>query len=297
MKIHESAVIHSETNLAPDVEVGAFALIGPGVSIGAGTVVEHHAVIHRNTRIGEGCFFSAFASVGGDPQDLSYKGEPSFLEIGDRTTVREYCTLHRGAHGERITRIGSDCMLMAGAHVAHDCQLGNRVVIANFAQLAGHIEVGDRVVIGGLAAFHQFVRIGTMAMIGGTAGVMQDVPPYCMVQGAPPAKVHGLNLIGMKRGGVSKESISAVKHAFRLLFRRGMTKDHAVGEIEASVQPKTAELQAFINFVKAPSRRGIVSPEHSGGLKVVGGSRESQASAAQKNAVDEPEDNLPAATS
>lgn len=273
MRIHKTAVIDNDVNLADDVEVGAYAVLGPGVVIGPGTVIEHHAVVYRNTRIGAGCRIAPFAAVGGDPQDLSYRGEPAFLEIGDRTRIHEYCTLHRGAHGERVTRVGSDCFLMAGVHIAHDCQLGNRIVIANFAQLAGHVQVGDRVTIGGLAAFHQFVRVGTLAMVGGTAGVMQDVPPYCMVQGAPPAKVHGLNLIGLKRNGVDQAGISALKHAFRLLFRRGMVKDHALDEIERSVQPKTPELAAFVDFCAAHSRRGLCGPESAGSLRVVGGTQ------------------------
>jgi UDP-N-acetylglucosamine acyltransferase len=282
MRIHKTAIIDNDVNLADDVEVGAYAVVGPGVVIGPGTVIDPHAVVYRNTRIGAGCHISAFAAVGGDPQDMSYRGEPAFLEIGDRTYIHEYCTLHRGAHGERVTRIGSDCFLMAGVHIAHDCQLGNRVVIANYAQLAGHVRVGDRVTIGGLAAFHQFVRVGTLAMIGGTAGVMQDVPPYCMVQGPPPAKVQGLNLVGLKRNGVDQAGLSALKHAFRLLFRRGMVKDHALDEIERSVQPKTPELAAFVDFCAAHSRRGLCGSENPGSLRIVGGG------AAEAGGEDEP---------
>ena len=274
MRIHKTAVVDRDVNLADGVEIGAYAFVGPGVVVGSGTVIEHHATVYRDTRIGSNCRIAPYAAVGGDPQDLGYRGEPAYLEIGDRTRVNEYCTLHRGSREGRVTRIGSDCFLMAGVHIAHDCKLGNRIVIANYAQLAGHIQVGDRVTIGGLAAFHQFVRIGTLAMVGGTAGVMQDIPPYCMVQGAPPAKVHGLNIVGLKRNGVDQESISGLKHAFRLMFRRGMTKDHALDEIERSVLPKTDELAQFTDFCAADSRRGLCSPENPGGFRVVGGNTE-----------------------
>jgi len=254
--IHRTAIIHPEAYLEADVEVGPYSVLGPGVMIGTGCQIGSHVVIERNTRIGKGCRIYSHAVLGGDPQDLSYKGEPTYCEIGERNVLREHVTVSRGCHGEGITRIGNECMLMAGVHVAHDCQVGSNVIMANLATLAGHVTVDDRVVIGGLAAFHQFVRVGRQAMVGGTAGVMQDVPPYCTVQGAPPATVRGLNLVGLKRGGVDEKGITALKHAFRLMFRRGMLKENAVAEIEASVD-KTLEVRRFIEFIRQPSKRGI----------------------------------------
>ena len=215
------------------------------------------------TKIGRGNFFFAYASIGQKTQDLKYAGEPTYLEIGDGNTIREYTNINRGAHGEGVTRIGSNNLIMACIHVAHDCQLGSHIIMANLATLAGHITVGDRAVIGGMAAFHQFVRIGTMAMVGGTAGVMQDVPPYCMVQGAPPATVRGLNLVGLKRSGVSQDDISELKSAYRLYFRRGMSREHALAEIKQSVRA-TAEVKAFAGFVGADSKRGICKPHSQG---------------------------------
>jgi UDP-N-acetylglucosamine acyltransferase len=260
MKIHNTAVIDEDAVLAADVTVGPGAVIGPGVSIGKGTRVGSHAVVVCNARIGSGCSIHSHCVIGGDPQDLGYDGKPSYVEIGDRTTIREFVTISRGSHGRMLTSIGNDCMLMAGVHVAHDCSVGNNVIMSNLATLAGHITVEDRVIIGGLAAFHQFVRIGRMAMIGGTAGVMQDVPPFCMIQGAPPASIRGLNLVGLARNGVDSRSQRALKNAFRLLFNRGMSKEHAIEEIQQSVE-LTPEVRHMIEFVSNPSRRGICRSE------------------------------------
>lgn len=257
--IHRTAIVHPDAQLDVDVQIGAYATVGPGVSIGRGTIVGNHSLIERNTRIGEKNRIGAFVTLGTDPQDLSFKGQPTYLEIGDNNTIREYTNINRGAHGEGVTRIGSNNLIMACIHVAHDCQLGNNIIMANLATLAGHITVGDRAVIGGLAAFHQFVRIGTMAMVGGTAGVMQDVPPYCMVQGAPPASVRGLNLVGLKRSGVTQEDINQLKSAYRLYFRRGMSRENALAEIRESVKA-TPEVRTFAEFLGADSKRGICKP-------------------------------------
>ncbi len=192
MMIHRTAVIDPEAHLAPGVRVGPYCVIGPGVYIGEGCELGSHVVIECNTRVGANCRVHSHVVLGGDPQDTSYRGEPTFCEIGENNVIREFVTINRGCHGEKVTRLGHNCLLMAGVHMAHDSQVGNHVTMANLATLAGHVEIGDRAVIGGLAAFHQFVRVGRLAMVGGTAGVMQDVPPYCMVQGSPPATVRGL---------------------------------------------------------------------------------------------------------
>jgi UDP-N-acetylglucosamine acyltransferase len=270
MMIHRTAVVDAEAHLAPDVCAGPYCVIGPGVYIGPGCELGAHVVIERNTRIGANCRIFSHAVIGGDPQDISFRGEPSFCEIGENNVLREYVTINRGCHGEKITRLGSHCLLMAGVHIAHDCQVGDRVTMANLATLAGHVEIGERAVIGGLAAFHQFTRVGRLAMVGGMAGVMQDAPPFCMVQGSPPATVRGLNLVGLKRAGVTEDSIKALKHAYRLVFRSGMLKERAMEEIQASVE-MTPEARYLLDWLEAPSKRGVCKGEPGGVLRVVGG--------------------------
>jgi UDP-N-acetylglucosamine acyltransferase len=237
--IHSSAVIHPSAQIAEGVRIGPYSIIGPDVSIGPGTVIEAHARIDSNTRIGAECHISSFAVLGSDPQDLSYKGHPTYAIIGDRNRIREYVTINRGCHGEGITRLGSDCMLMTGVHIAHDCQVGSNVIMANLATLGGHVQVGDRVVMGGLCAVHQFVRIGRMVMIGGTAGIMQDVPPFSMAQGMP-ATLRGLNMVGMRRNGI--------------------TRENALAEVREAV-PRSPEVMEFIGFLEAPSKRGFARAE------------------------------------
>jgi len=273
MKIHTTAIVHQDSVIAEGVRIGPYANIGPGVHIGRDTELASHVVIQGNTRIGAECLVKPHAVLGSDAQDLSYHGEPAFLEIGDRNILGEFVMISRGSHGDRLTTIGSDNLIMSGVHIAHDCQIGNHCVISNYAQLAGHLVVEDFAVIGGMAAFHQFCRIGTLSMVGGTAGVMQDVPPYCMVQGAPPATVRGLNRIGMKRAGISQESITAMKHAFRLMFMHRMLKQHAVAEIENLVE-MTPEVKRFVAFVSANSKRGVCKADPSLGLNVIGGGPE-----------------------
>lgn len=269
-RIHPTAIINEDAVLGDGVQIGPYAVIGPGVRLGSGTRLGSHVVIECNTRIGSDCTIKSHAVIGSDAQDLSYKGEPAFLEIGDRNTFGEFVMLSRGSHDERITRIGNENLIMSGAHVAHDCQLGNNIIISNYVQFAGHITIEDRAVIGGMSAFRQFVRIGTLAMIGGTAGVMQDVPPYCMVQGSPPATVRGLNRIGLKRNGVDEPGITALKHCYRLMFRRGMTRDNALDEIERLVE-MTPQVRHFVDFCRGPSKTGICKSEPSSSLGVVGG--------------------------
>lgn len=269
VKVHRSAIVHEDAVLADDVRVGPYAVIGPSVRIGKGTGIHSHVVIECNTRLGADCVVKPHAVIGSVAQDFGYGGQPAFVEIGDRNVIGEFVMISRGSHGRRTTSIGDDNLIMSGAHIAHDCRIGNHVILSNYTQIAGHIEIGDHAVIGGLAAFHQFCRIGTLSMVGGTAGVMQDVPPYCMVQGGPPATVRGLNRIGVQRAGVSEESQTALKHAFRLLFRRGMSRENALDEIERLVV-LTPEVKHFVQFCRGPSKRGICKPEPSAPLGVVG---------------------------
>lgn len=266
--IHRTAIVHQDARIDTGAQIGAYCVIGPNVVIGAGTVLDDHVTVARDTRIGEQCRIHSHATIGGDPQDLKYVGQPTYAEVGDRCVLREFVSVNRGSVEGNTTRVGSDSLLMAGVHVAHDCQVGSRVIMANCATLAGFVTVEERAVIGGLAAFHQFVRVGRLAMVGGTAGIMQDVPPYCMVQGAPPATLRGLNRVGMMRAGATEQSFIAVKQAYRLLFRRGMSKDNALAEIEASV-PKTPEVMHFVEFMRAPSKRGFAKGEPVEELKVL----------------------------
>lgn len=260
MMIHRTAIVHPDAHLEVDVQIGAYSVIGPGVSVGKGTVIGDHVVVASNTKLGQDNKVYSHAVIGSDAQDLSYQGQASHLVIGDRNIIREYVTINRGAHGEALTLVGSDCMLMTGVHIAHDCKVGDRVIMANLATLGGHITIEDSVVIGGLGALHQFVRVGKMAMVGGKAGVMQDVPPYCIVQGSAPATVRGLNSVGLKRSGISNEEMSSLKAAFRLVFRRGMSKDHALAEIREAVA-QTPEVSHFVRFLELDSRRGMCKAE------------------------------------
>jgi UDP-N-acetylglucosamine acyltransferase len=258
--IHRTAVVHQDARVEPGVSIGPYCVIGPNVFIGQGTVLDSHVVVVRDTRIGSDCYIHSHAVLGGDAQGLNFTTDDTYVEIGDRNVLREYVTINRGSYAGSVTRLGNDCLLMTGVHLAHDCNVGSRVIMANCATLAGHVTIEDRAVIGGLAAFHQFCRVGRLAMVGGTAGLMQDVPPFCMVQGSPPATLRGLNRVGMMRSGCSEQSFVAVKQAYRLMFRRGMTKENALAEIEASV-PKTPEVMHFVEFLKAPSKRGIAKGE------------------------------------
>lgn len=270
VKVHRTAIVHEDAVLADGARVGPYAVIGPSVRIGRETSIGSHVVVECNTRIGAECVIKPHVVIGSAAQDFNYRGEPAFVEIGDRNTIGEFVMISRGSHAPRTTSIGDDNLIMSGAHIAHDCRIGNHVILSNYTQIAGHIEIEDHAVIGGLAAFHQFCRVGTLSMVGGTAGVMQDVPPYCMVQGGPPATVRGLNRIGIQRAGISDESQTALRHAFRLMFRRGMTRENALDEIERLVV-LTPEVKHLVSFCRGPSKRGICKPEASPRLGVVGG--------------------------
>ncbi len=254
--IHPQAIVHPGAALGRDVHIGAFSIIGEQVEIGDGTWIGPHVVINGPTRIGRNNRIFQFASVGEIPQDLKFAGETSWLEIGDGNTIRECCTLSRGtAGGGAVTRVGNDNLFMAYAHVAHDCQVGNHTVFANGATLAGHVEVGDYAILGGLSAVHQFCRLGAHIMVGGGSIVLQDVPPYLMVQGNT-AKAFGLNLRGLKRRGFSAEAIDALKEAYRTLYRSGLTVSAALEQLQELAQ-RQREVAEFVAFVRG-TERGIV---------------------------------------
>jgi UDP-N-acetylglucosamine acyltransferase len=255
MMIHPTAIIHSGASLAADVQVGPYTIIGEHVTIGPGCWIGPHVVIEGWTEIGRNNRIFQFASVGAVPQDLKFRGEQSWLRIGDRNTIREFVTMHRGtSDGGGETVVGHDNLFMAYAHVAHDCQVGNRVILANGATLAGHVQVADHAILGGLSAAHQFTRIGCHVMISGGAMVAQDIPPYTIAQG-DRAKTIGLNLIGLQRRGFSEETIRGIKRAYKLIFRSGLRLEEALDKITAEVDT-SPELEGFVTFIRN-SERGI----------------------------------------
>jgi len=257
-KIHATAVIDPSVELGSDVEIGPYAVIGADVKIGAGTVIGPHMRIDGPTVIGERNIFTGSASIGTDPQDLKFGGEKTRLEIGDENVIREFVTISRGTvGGGGITTVGSKCLLMAYAHIAHDCHVGSNVIFANNGTLAGHVEVGDYSTIGALSAIHQFCRVGKHAFLGGNTIITQDVLPFVKTVGARPAKSYGINTIGLERKGFSKESISGLKTAYRLLVRAHLPQAEALEKIEAEVGG-IEEVKYFVDFVRGSQTRGFV---------------------------------------
>lgn len=255
--IHTTAIIGAGVILEEGVRVGAYSVLEGTVRIGAGTTIHAHVVIGGNTTIGKGCTVFPFASIGLAPQDLKFKGEASSVVIGDNTVIREHVTIHAGTEGGGlITRIGSNCLLMVGVHIAHDCLVGDQVILANNATLAGHVQVGDHAVIGGLAAVHQFVRIGKQAMIGGLSGVEHDVLPFATVMGER-AHLAGLNIVGLKRRGFSREDIHALRHALRDLFRDGST---VAAEAEKLLSSSNGAVKELAGFISSASSRQLCRP-------------------------------------
>jgi UDP-N-acetylglucosamine acyltransferase len=254
MSIHPTAIISSKAKLAESVSVGPYSVIGDQVVIGPQTKVGSHCVIEGNTAIGKNCEIFTGAVIGSRPQDLKFKGEKVFLEIGDNNIIREYCTLNPGTGEGAKTTIGDNNLLMAYSHIAHDCSLGSGCVLANNSTLAGHVSIEDKAVVGGLVAIHQFVRIGMLSIIGGCSKVVQDIPPFSTCDGHP-ARVYGLNLIGLKRKGISHEAIKKIDQAFKLIFNSGLTAKHALERVEKEIEI-TEEVTYLIDFVRS-SERGL----------------------------------------
>ncbi len=254
--IHPSAIIHPKATLAPDVRVGAYSLIGEQVRIGPGTVIGDHVRIAGRTSIGARNQIHSFCALGGIPQDKKYHGEPTALEIGDDNTIREFCTFNIGTDEDvGVTRLGNHNWMMAYVHLAHDCQVGNHTTFANHATLAGHVSVGDWCILGGFVGVHQFVQIGAHSFLGISAVITQDVPPFVMVAGHPAAP-HGINSEGLRRRGFEAEEISAIKQAYRKLYRSGLSLEQAREEI-ALLATGTPRVQLLLDFL-ARSTRGIV---------------------------------------
>ena len=254
--IHPSAIIEAGAQLGANVSVGAFSIIGEHVEIGDNTVIGPHVVISGRTRIGCDNHIYQFSSLGGPPQDKKHAGEPTRLEIGDRNTIREFCTFNLGtALDAGVTRMGDDNWIMAYVHIAHDCQVGNRTVFANNAQLAGHVHIGDWVILGGFSGVHQFCRIGAHAMTAAGTVTVQDIPPFVMAAGNT-ASPFGINAEGLKRRGFSPEAMLALKRAYRTLYKSGLMLEEARARLieDAIVHP---EIQPLIDFL-AVSKRGII---------------------------------------
>jgi UDP-N-acetylglucosamine acyltransferase len=254
--IHPIAIVDSNAEIGEGVEIGPYSVVEKDVAIDEGTKIGPHVIIREGTKIGKGCQVFQFASIGEAPQFLGYKGEKTFLQIGDHNIVREFVTLHRGTvKGGGKTIIGNDNYFMAYSHVAHDCQIGNQVVMANGATLGGHILIEDHAIIGGLAAIHQFCRVGTHAILSGLTGVSQDVPPYMMAAGSR-AKLYGLNSVGLKRHQFSERGIKALKKAYRIIFRSGLTLEKAMKAVEEDDIFQIPEVQHLLQFIQH-SKRGI----------------------------------------
>ncbi len=257
--IHPTAVVEAGAELGADVRIGPYALVGPDVRIGDGAEIAGHAILAGRTLIGPCVRVFPFASVGTEPQDLKYQGENSALEIGPRTVIREHAQINVGTvGGGMLTRIGSDCLIMAGAHVAHDCRLGDNVVLANNVLLGGHCAVEDGAVIGGGAAVHQFVRIGRFAMVGGLSGVEQDVLPFTTAVGNR-ARLTGLNLVGLRRRAVARETVRNLREAFDLLVASNLTMAERVALLSERFAGDEA-VEALLDFARRPSSRGLCPP-------------------------------------
>ncbi len=251
--IHSTAIIDPKAEIGSNVTVGPYTIIKADTIIGNNTIIGPHVVIDQYSTIGSDCEIFQYASVGAAPQDLKFTGEKSYLKIGNGTVIREFVTINRGTGvGGGITEVGDKNFLMAYAHVAHDCKTGHSVILANNTTLAGHITLGNHVTIGGLVAIHQFVRVGDHAYIGGKAAVVKDVPPFVIASG-DRAKLHGLNKVGLKRNGFSPATLLALKKAYRIIFRIGLTLNEAVERVRAEVD-QLPEVIAFIDFVKSSTR-------------------------------------------
>ena len=254
--IHPTAIVHRSARLASDVEVGPYTVIGEHVEVGEGSTIGSHVVLDGHTRIGRRNTIWHFVSIGAPPQDKKYKGEPTGVEIGDRNTFREFCTINRGTSQDAgVTRIGNDNWIMAYVHFAHDCQIGNNAIFANLAQIAGHVSVGDWAILGGNTQAHQFVQIGAHSFTGMGTYLAQDLPPYVTAAGNM-AKPFGINKEGLKRRGFSPEAIAGLKRAYKTLYRKGLSLEEALGELKAQAAA-CREVQPLLDFI-ARSKRGII---------------------------------------
>ena len=259
----DSVSIHPSAIVARGAELGAGVRIGPWCSVGANAVIEDgtrlvsHVVVDGHTVIGPGVVLFPFCTVGLEPQDLKYQGEPTRCEIGARTQIREHCTIHRGTvTGRGVTRVGADCLIMAVAHVAHDCQVGDHVIIANNAVMGGHVSIADHAVIGGAAALHQFVRIGAHSYIGAGTIITQDVPPFSLIVSERQTRCFGINKVGLERHGFSPERIGVIEKAYRYLLRSKLNTSQAVEKMRGTLAD-SEDVQSLIRFIESTTARGL----------------------------------------
>jgi UDP-N-acetylglucosamine acyltransferase len=259
-RIHSTAIVDKAAQLAGDVTVGPYSVIGADVVLGAGVTIASHVVVEGHTELGEGCAVHPFAVLGSAPQHAGHKGEPTRLVIGARNLIREQVTMHCGtAMGRGVTTVGSDGFFMVGVHVGHDCIVGDHVVMANTATLGGHVVMEDYVIMGGLSAAHQYTRIGRHAFVGGMAGVNHDVIPFGNVWGNH-AHLEGLNLVGLKRRGFSREAINALRSAYRMLFAEEGTFQERLDDT-AYAYSGSPEVMEIVEFIRADSSRPLTTPQ------------------------------------
>ncbi len=251
--VHPTAIIHPQAQIGADCQIGPYCVIGPEVELGSGCRLHSHVVIDGHTRLGKDNQVYPFASIGLRTQDLKYKGGLTRTEIGDQNNIRENVTIHSATGDGEFTRIGSHNNFLAGSHIGHNVTIGNHVIVS-MAALAGHVHVEDHAIVGGLSAVHQFCRLGTMSIIGGCSKVVQDVPPFMLVDGNP-AETRTINKVGLERNGVKDEAQAALRQAFKILFREGLTTPNALERIEQEVTP-LPQIQHLLNFVRT-SERGV----------------------------------------
>ncbi|MEO6526015.1 MAG: acyl-ACP--UDP-N-acetylglucosamine O-acyltransferase [Gemmatimonadaceae bacterium] len=254
-RIHPTALVHDGTVLGADVEIGPFAIVGEGCTIGDGCTIAARATLERNVILGAGVKVGIGTVLGGDPQDLKFKGEHTTVEIGEGTTIREYTTINRGTTHSYKTTVGKHCFIMSYVHLAHDCHVGDGVILVNSVQLAGHVTVGEKAIIAGASAAHQFVKIGQYAFVGGCSRISQDVPPYIKAVGNP-IKLYGLNSVGLQRNNFPEDVVRELKRAYRLFFRSELNVTQAKERAAAELKP-FPEVQELLRFVEE-SGRGVV---------------------------------------
>lgn len=248
-KVHETAVIHPTADIDSDVEVGPYCVVGPEVFIGSGTRLHAHVVIEGQTYIGRKCEIHSGAVIGGAPQDLKYKNEPSSVSIGDGNILREFVTIHRATGEGNVTSIGDYNMVMAYAHIAHNCEIGSHITIASYVGISGHVTVEDFANFGGICGVHQYCRIGKLAMIGGMSGVVQDIPPYMLAAGRP-AKVYDVNVRGLRRSGIVPNVRAELREAYKLIYRSNLNVSQALEAIEEEIEP-SPELDHLVKFIRS----------------------------------------------
>jgi UDP-N-acetylglucosamine acyltransferase len=254
-RIHPTALVDASAEIGADVEIGPFAIVGENCRIGDGCVIAARATLERNVILGDGVKVGIGTVLGGDPQDLKFKGELTTVEIGDGTTIREYTTINRGTTQSYKTTVGKNCFIMSYVHLAHDCHIGDGVILVNSVQLAGHVSVGDKAIIAGQSAAHQFVKIGQYSFVGGCSRISQDVPPYIKAVGNP-IKLYGLNSVGLQRNNFPEEVVRELKRAYRLFFRSELNVSQAKERAAAELKP-FPEVQELLRFVEE-SGRGVV---------------------------------------